>query len=193
MGLEATKIGPGEHTLMTQMAPQSNIRQIESIFAGDSVAGLDDRELLERFIDRGGTAGDVAFAALVSRHGPMVLLVCRHLLGDLHQAEDAFQAVFLVLARRAISVRDPDLLANWLHRVAIRTARKAKIASASTSTPPTGRRLTRVPTRRSKPRHASRHPSNRPSAASIARRFTKKSTGCRGRSGEWSRFATSRD
>ncbi len=111
---------------MTQMAPPSSIRQIEQIFAGDSVAGLDDRQLLERFIDRGGTAGDAAFAALVSRHGPMVLLVCRQVLGDLHEAEDAFQAVFLVLARRALSVRDPDLLANWLHRVAIRTARKAK-------------------------------------------------------------------
>ncbi len=112
---------------MTQTAQQSSIRQIERIFAGDSIAGLDDRQLLERFIDRGGTAGDAAFAALVSRHGPMVLLVCRQLLGDLHQAEDAFQAVFLVLARRAHSVREPDLLAHWLHRVAIRTARKAKV------------------------------------------------------------------
>src|SRR5271157_360374 len=56
----------------------------------------------------------------------MVLDVCRQLLGDLHHAEDAFQAVFLVLARRAGSIRDPDLLSNWLYGVAIRTARCAK-------------------------------------------------------------------
>ena len=112
---------------MTQAAQLTIIRQIESIFDGDSVAGLPDRQLLERFINRRDRAGDAAFAALVSRHGPMVLLVCRQLLGDLHLAEDAFQAVFLILARRALSIRDPDLLATWLHQVSIRTARKAKV------------------------------------------------------------------
>ena len=57
----------------------------------------------------------------------MVLEVCRQLLGDLHHAEDAFQAVFLVLARKAGSIRDPELLGNWLYGVALRTARKAKV------------------------------------------------------------------
>ena len=71
-------------------------------------------------------AGEAAFAALVARHGPMVLGVCRQLLGDAHHAEDAFQAVFLVLARKARSIRDPDLLGNWLYGVAIRTARCAR-------------------------------------------------------------------
>ena len=56
----------------------------------------------------------------------MVLDVCRQLLGDRHHAEDAFQAVFLVLARKARSIRDPDLLGNWLYGVALRTARKAR-------------------------------------------------------------------
>ena len=71
-------------------------------------------------------AGEAAFAALVARHGPMVLELCRQLMGDLHHAEDAFQAVFLVLARKAATIRDPDLLANWLYGVALRTARYAK-------------------------------------------------------------------
>ena len=71
-------------------------------------------------------AGEAAFAALVQRHGPMVLDVCRQLLGDLHHAEDAFQAVFLVLARKAGAIRDPDLLGTWLHGVAVRTARKSR-------------------------------------------------------------------
>jgi RNA polymerase sigma factor (sigma-70 family) len=111
---------------MAYAATGSVFRQIESLFEGTSVAGLTDRQLLERFIARRDPAGEAAFAALVTRHGPMVLEVCRSIMGDLHHAEDAFQAVFLVLARRAGSIRDPDLLGNWLYGVAIRTARCAK-------------------------------------------------------------------
>src|SRR5947209_5814519 len=109
---------------MAHAASQSAARQIESLFDGGSVAGLSDGQLLERFIHRRDAAGEAAFAALVARHGPMVLHVCRQLLADRHHAEDAFQAVFLVLARRARSLRDPDLLGNWLYGVALRTARK---------------------------------------------------------------------
>jgi RNA polymerase sigma factor (sigma-70 family) len=104
----------------------SVVRQIESLLDGGSVAGLSDRQLVERFIARRDAVGEAAFAALIVRHGPMVLGVCRQLLGDHHHAEDAFQAVFFVLARRARSVGDPDLLSNWLYGVAQRTARKAK-------------------------------------------------------------------
>jgi RNA polymerase sigma factor (sigma-70 family) len=111
---------------MAFTATGSVFRQIESLFEGSSVAGLTDRQLLERFIARRDPAGEAAFAALVTRHGPMVLDLCLSILGDLHHAEDAFQAVFLVLARRAGSIRDPDLLGNWLYGVAIRTARCAK-------------------------------------------------------------------
>ena len=99
---------------MAQVASLSLYRQIGSIFDGGSVSGLTDRQLLERFIARRDAAGEAAFAALVARHGPMVLGVCRQLIGDRHHAEDAFQAVFLVLARKARSLREPELLGNWL-------------------------------------------------------------------------------
>ncbi len=111
---------------MSPVATPSLVRQIGSLFDGGSVAGLTDCQLIERFNHQRDTTGEAAFAALVTRHGPMVLHVCRQLLGDRHHAEDAFQAVFLVLARKARSIRDPDLLGNWLYGVALRTARKAK-------------------------------------------------------------------
>jgi RNA polymerase sigma factor (sigma-70 family) len=115
---------------MAHVTTPSVVRQIESLFDGGSVAGLTDRQLLERFTARRDAAGEAAFTALVSRHGPMVLGVCHQLLGDHHHAEDAFQAVFLVLARKAGSLRDPDLLGNWLYGVALRTARCAKLQLA---------------------------------------------------------------
>ena len=100
--------------------------EIESLWSGGSVAGLSDRQLIERFNTGRDAAGEAAFAALVSRHGPMVLNICGQLLGDHHHAEDACQAVFLVLAGKAQSIREPDLLANWLYGVALRTSRCAR-------------------------------------------------------------------
>jgi RNA polymerase sigma factor (sigma-70 family) len=111
---------------MSNVTTQSVVRQIESLYGGGSIAGLSDRQLVERFVTRRDAAGEDAFAALVARHGPMVLRVCRALLGNRQDAEDAFQAVFLVLARKAGSVRDPDLLCNWLYGIGLRTARKAR-------------------------------------------------------------------
>jgi RNA polymerase sigma factor (sigma-70 family) len=115
---------------MAHLASSSVVRQIGSLFEGGSITGLSDRQLLDRFVSRRENAGEAAFAALVARHGPMVLLVCRQLLGDYQHAEETFQAVFLVLARRARSVRDPDLLSHWLYGVSLQTARKAKVRLA---------------------------------------------------------------
>ena len=90
---------------MASVAPTSLARQLEALFEGGSVAGLSDRQLLERFA---AARDEAAFAAMVALHGPMVLGVCRQILVDHQHAEDAFQAVFLVLARNARSVRNPD-------------------------------------------------------------------------------------
>jgi len=93
----------------------------------DSVAVPLDDELLARFVaDRDGEA----FAKLVRRHGPMVLAVCRRLIGDAHLAEDALQAVFLVLARRASDVKPGGAVRSWLYGVAVRTAKEARAIAA---------------------------------------------------------------
>ena len=110
---------------MSSVTTPSVVRQIGSLFDGGSVVGLTDRQLIDRFNDRRDATGEAAFAALVTRHGPMIMHVCRQLLDD-HHAEDAFQAVFLVLACKARSIRDPDKLGNWLYGVALRTAKKAQ-------------------------------------------------------------------
>src|SRR5262245_20349544 len=86
-------------------------------------AGLTDSELLERFVAR---RDEAAFEALVRRHGPMVLGVCRRILRNPADAEDAFQATFLVLVRKASSVRPRGMVGNWLYGVAHNTARDAK-------------------------------------------------------------------
>jgi RNA polymerase sigma factor (sigma-70 family) len=83
-------------------------------------------DLIRRFLDQ---RDESAFAAIVQRHGPLVFAVCRRLLYSEQDAEDALQATFMVLARKAGSLRRPELLANWLHGVACRIARKARAAA----------------------------------------------------------------
>jgi RNA polymerase sigma factor (sigma-70 family) len=86
-------------------------------------AGLTDGQLLESFVRQ---KNEAAFEVIVRRHGPMVLGVCRRVLGNHHDAEDAFQATFLVLVRKANSIVPREMVANWLYGVANRTALKGR-------------------------------------------------------------------
>src|SRR5262245_22663606 len=103
------------------------IRFLRHLAAVHGAADRPDGQLLHRFASQGDEG---AFAALVRRHGPMVLAVCRRVLNDTHAAEDCFQATFLTLARKAGSLRQPESLGPWLYGVACRTALKAKEQAA---------------------------------------------------------------
>ncbi len=100
---------------------------LERVFDRGTVAGLSEGTLLERFV---AGRDEAAFAALVARHGPMVLGVCRRVLRDGHEVDDAFQATFLVLVRRAATIRDGELVGHWLHGVAHRVAVRARAQAA---------------------------------------------------------------
>src|SRR5262249_53708106 len=103
------------------------LRHLRSLAAGSCTREWTDRQLLDDFTARHSEA---AFTALVSRHGPMVLRVCRHVLGHEQDAEDAFQATFLVLAGDSGSIRKRAAVADWLPGVAYRTAMRAKRGAA---------------------------------------------------------------
>ncbi len=104
--------------------------QIRTLFQAGALGSLTDGQLLDHFLSPDRLCSEMAFAALMERHGPMVLGVCRRLLADTHVAEDAFQATFLVLARRARSVRNHESLGGWLHRVARRIAMRLRSGHA---------------------------------------------------------------
>src|SRR5437588_3127598 len=99
------------------------LRHLRRIVHADQARDLTDAELLQRFL---GSREEAAFTLLLQRHGPMVLGVCRRVLRGAHEIEDAFQATFLVLARRAASIRRQHSLASWLYGVALRVARRAR-------------------------------------------------------------------
>jgi RNA polymerase sigma factor (sigma-70 family) len=106
------------------------LRWLDTLNQDGTLARMSDGPLLERFLSRTGASSEVAFEVLVRRHGPMVLSLCRGVLHDDHAAADAFQATFLVLARRASTVRDRDNLAAWLGRVAKRIALSSREEAA---------------------------------------------------------------
>jgi RNA polymerase sigma factor (sigma-70 family) len=105
------------------------LRGLDALFNVGVIRDLTDGQLLERFSTGRGEAAELAFAALVDRHGPMVLRVCRARLADPHDALDAFQATFLVLIEKARGLWVRDSLGPWLHAVALRTASCARSAA----------------------------------------------------------------
>ena len=108
---------------MGQVQLNGLIGQMRRLAYTSGYAAMTDTQLLEAFRAQ---ADQAAFTTLVQRHGPMVLGTCRRITGGTPDAEDAFQATFLVLARKVATIGRPDLLGPWLHAVACRTARKAR-------------------------------------------------------------------
>jgi len=103
------------------------LQHLNRVVLQEEIDALTDAELLVRFLSE---QDEAAFEAVLHRHGPMVLNVCRRVLRHTHDAEDAFQATFLVLVRKAASIGQRELLANWLYGVAYRTALEAKSSKA---------------------------------------------------------------
>jgi RNA polymerase sigma factor (sigma-70 family) len=103
---------------------------LERLFRSGTSTGLTEGQLLDRFASG---RDETAFVALVERHGPMVLGVCRRFLRDPNDVDDAFQATFLVLVRKAGTLRRKELLGNWLYGVACRVSRRARCAASRRS------------------------------------------------------------
>jgi RNA polymerase sigma factor (sigma-70 family) len=104
------------------------VRHLRTLAARPGADPAPDSELLIRFIEQ---RDEAAFAALLRRHGAMVLSVCQGVLGQVADAEDAFQATFLLLARRGAAIRRRESVAGWLYRVAYRVALKARVRAAT--------------------------------------------------------------
>src|SRR5262245_7514844 len=99
------------------------VRFLQGLAGDNPGEELSDDRLIQRFVTR---RDEAAFAAILLRHGPLVFGVCRQILRNTHAAEDAFRATFLVLTRKASSIRKRQSLAAWLHRVAVNISRSAR-------------------------------------------------------------------
>ena len=110
------------------------LRYLGALYGVGALIGCPDGKLLELFVTTHGevdrSEAEVAFATLMQRHGPMVWQVCRSLVFDDHDAEDAFQASFLVLVQQARSLRACETIGPWLYEVAYRTGLNARAASS---------------------------------------------------------------
>jgi RNA polymerase sigma factor (sigma-70 family) len=114
------------------MKNQAVFRQFQRLFDPGTIAGLTDRQVLERFAQR---RDPVAFEAIIARHGPLVFTVCRQLLRDPHDVDDAFQGTFLILIKKAGTLRKPERLGPWLYGVAYRIALRARARRRSNELP----------------------------------------------------------
>lgn len=112
---------------MSKVKRSPVLRFLDNMACEPKAMGCSDSELLSRFAQREDA---IAFSVLLHRHAPMVLQVCERALGNEHDAEDAFQATFLILARKAVSIRQSGSVASWLYGVALRTAKNLKRAKA---------------------------------------------------------------
>ncbi len=136
-------------------APKAVVVQtVGALFHLGATGEWSDGDLLERFVAREDKARSAAFEVLVERHGPMVLDVCRSMLRDAHDAEDAFQATFMILAKQARSIRQRGSVGSWLFGVATRVASRAKVDAA--------RRRARAAHSPRRPPHALRPTRRRP-------------------------------
>jgi hypothetical protein len=108
---------------MSKGEMHSVLRHIRQMVGKTELGNRSDGQLLHQFISR---RDEAAFAALVQRHGPMVLGVCRRLLRNSYDAEDAFQATFLLLVRNARSIARPESVSSWLYGVAFKIAVRAR-------------------------------------------------------------------
>ncbi len=115
--------------MMTKALTPAFADPMKVLFGVGTYAGMTDGQLLDRFTGGHDEARELAFATLTARHGPMVMRVCRNVLDDPRDVHDAFQAVFLVLARRARSIRHRESVASWLHGVAVRVTARARVSA----------------------------------------------------------------
>jgi RNA polymerase sigma factor (sigma-70 family) len=114
------------------MRSESVVREFQRLLEPGTVAGLTERQVLERFAERGDP---VAFEAIVTRHGPMVYTVCRQMLRDPNDVDDAFQATFIILIKKAGRLRQPERLGPWLYGVAYRVAHRLRTRPPTSNLP----------------------------------------------------------
>ena len=109
---------------MARVDRGSIVESLGRLFATGTATALGEAELLERFVSQGDAR---AFEVILQRHGPMVLRVCRRVLDDSNDVDDAFQATFLILVKKAASIREREVLGTWLYGVARRVAVRARV------------------------------------------------------------------
>src|SRR5271166_874976 len=125
---------------------------INRLFRTGTAVGFSDAQLLERFLQGHDEGAESAFNVLVERHGPMVLAVCGRVLNDPHDAQDAFQATFLILVQKAGAIRKRESVADWLHGVARR------VSAAHEPTWPAADRSSETSSREHRSRASRRNP-----------------------------------